>query len=251
MWVLGHQAIAMLRANMKARYRNSWAGFLWVLLNPILLFGAQSFVFHSILKINVPNYFLFLLSGLLPWLFITQSLEMTTNIFVSSGRLLKGFQIQPAVCLLAQILDNFFNFVVLFALMLTAAVILGHLPPARALLFAVPVLICLIGVVGLAWLLATLQVFYRDVKFVTSFVLNVSFFMTPIFYPENFVDPQYRWLLLLNPFRYFILPFRDLIEGASAAFITNCLVALTLSLALLVLAAANWRQRRNVAYFYI
>jgi ABC-type polysaccharide/polyol phosphate export permease len=251
MRALSHQTISMLRANMKARYRNSWAGFLWVLLNPLMLFGAQSFVFHSVLKLNVPNYFLFLLSGLLPWLFITQSLEMTTNIFVASGRLLKGFQIQPAVCLLAQILDNFINFLVLFMFMLTLAVILGHLPAMRAFLFVVPVVICLIGVIGMAWLLATLQVFYRDVKFVTSFVLNVSFFMTPIFYPENFVDPQYRWLLLLNPFRYFILPFRDLIDGAGAAFFTSCLWSLALSLAFLVLAAAYWRQRRNVAYFYI
>ena len=106
---------------------------------------------------------------------------------------------------------------VLFTALLLVAVFLGYIPGIRILLYALPVLICLLGVFGLAWLLATLQIFYRDVKFVTSFVLNVSFFMTPIFYPENFVDPEHRWLLQLNPFRYFLLPFRDLIEDASSA----------------------------------
>ena len=71
------QLISLTFANMKARYRKTLAGFIWVILNPIILYSVQSIVFRKILKIDVPDYSLFLMGGLLPWIFITNTLEMS------------------------------------------------------------------------------------------------------------------------------------------------------------------------------
>src|SRR4051812_48169864 len=64
------QAHALTLANLKTRYRNTSLGFLWVLLNPILIYGAQSYAFGRILKLDVSHYNLFLVTGLIPWIFI-------------------------------------------------------------------------------------------------------------------------------------------------------------------------------------
>ena len=75
--IFSRQLISLTLANMKARYRKTFAGFLWVILNPIILYSVQSVVFRKILKIELPDYSLFLLGGLLPWIFITSTLEMS------------------------------------------------------------------------------------------------------------------------------------------------------------------------------
>src|SRR6185437_11424777 len=95
--ILWRQSSAMLFANLKARYRKTIAGFIWVILNPLILYGTESFVFHGILRMDVSQYNVFLLSGLLPWTFITSCFQSCVNSYVSSGRLLKSFPVNPAV----------------------------------------------------------------------------------------------------------------------------------------------------------
>ena len=69
-------------SEMKGRYRNTWAGFIWVIINPILMFSVQALVFKHILRLNMERYYLFLLGGLLPWIFISSTLNMTCNAFI-------------------------------------------------------------------------------------------------------------------------------------------------------------------------
>ncbi len=92
-------------ASIKSRYRKTWAGFLWVILNPLLQFGVQSLVFKRFLKLDIPNYFLFLLGGLLPWIFFTSTVQMGTPIVVNQASLMKSFKINQWVILGALIYD--------------------------------------------------------------------------------------------------------------------------------------------------
>ena len=108
------QAYVLTVANLKTRYRNTSLGFLWVLLNPILIYGAQSYAFGRILKIDVSHYNLFLVTGLIPWIFITQSIEMTTSSILVSAPILKNMPIHPFVILISTVLDNLINFLSLF-----------------------------------------------------------------------------------------------------------------------------------------
>ena len=115
---LFRQSLKMTSANLKTRYRGTWSGALWVFLNPMLMFGAQSYAFHFILKINIDKYPLYLLTGLLPWTFITSSAEMSTSSLVANGRFLKSFPVSPVVIIFSQIVDNFINYVASFIVIL-------------------------------------------------------------------------------------------------------------------------------------
>ena len=101
-------------AEMKARYRNTVAGVLWVMLNPLFMFGVHALIFKHILKIDVSRYYVFLLSGLLPWLFINSALTQTVNCFISLRDALLSFQIHPLSLILSKCLDCFFNFLLPF-----------------------------------------------------------------------------------------------------------------------------------------
>src|SRR3954465_5069767 len=144
------QSRALTAANLKSRYRRTIAGFLWVVLNPLIQFGVQSAIFRHVLKIQVNNYLIFLLSGLLPWIFITQSMDMCTSLFVTSGNVLKSFRLNPLVLLTAQLLDNLLNFLAAFLIIFVALLFhMGGETHLNGLLFTpIAVLVLLTGVSG-------------------------------------------------------------------------------------------------------
>lgn len=246
-WV---QSRALTAANLKSRYRNTFAGFLWVVLNPLIVYGTQSYVFHTILKLQVDRYRLFLLSGLLPWIFITQSLEMCTSLYTSSARLLKSFPVHPLVYLAAQLFDNFVNFIAAFLLILLAVFIWDPVEPLRILLLPLPLVLLFGAVFGMAWMLATVQVFLRDTRFIITFALNLLFFLTPIFYPASFVPEEYRWIIRLNPVNHLIQPFRALIydELQLSSIVQSMLMSGMIATLSLSAAALFWSRKKNDVY---
>jgi lipopolysaccharide transport system permease protein len=243
------QARALTAANLKSRYRNTIAGFLWVVLSPLITYGAQSFVFHTILQLQVRNYHLFLLTGLLPWIFFQQSVEMCTSLYTSSSRLLKSLPVHPLVYLTAQLLDNLVNFFAVFFLLLLPATAFGQVDLTSLILLPIPIFFLLLGVFGICWLLAVLQVFLRDTRFIASFALNILFFLTPIFYPVEFVPEKFRWMVTLNPVNYLIQPFRGLLhEFNGGSFLREILSSAAVSLSLAAAGYLYWRVKRNEVY---
>lgn len=250
------QVGAVTGANLKARYRKTVAGFLWVVLNPLIMYTVQALVFKRFLKIDVRHYALFLASGLLPWAFLQQSLEMCTSLFVSSGRMLKSLQVNPLVLLLAQISDNLINFLATLVLILIPVCLLEHLSGwdrfEVLFLLPIPIFILACAAVGMSWLLATWQVFLRDTRFVVSFVLSVSYFLTPIFYPVSFVPPEFRVLIQINPLYRLIVPFQILMTDYDPnAFGISLFFASGIACGFLGLAALTWEKRRNDVYFNV
>lgn len=250
--VIFEQSLIMTISLMKARYRKTVAGFIWVLLNPIIMFGAQSLAFKKFLRLDIPNYHLFLTSNLIPWIFLVSNLQMCTAIFEEKRAILKSYQVNPIIFLLSQIMDNFFNFLCTFFLLLapllfvTAPTMMGVVH----LLIALPLL--LIGSSLISGLAAFLQVFYKDIKFVVQFLTGVIFFVTPIFYPIEFVPENYRFLIEFNIFYIFIRPINICLY--SFEFGTFWMAIGKLALASLVLSlflTYTWRRKRNEFYLYL
>jgi lipopolysaccharide transport system permease protein len=246
--VFADQAIALTAANMKSRYRDTLMGLLWVILNPLIMYGAQSLVFSKVLHVAIPHYALFLLLGLLPWLFINQSVQMTAALLVHSAAFLKAYNVHPLVLVAASVLDNFVNFFLSFLLILVPAAILSDIPSYRFLLLIGPAIFLGIFAMAACWLISILHVFYRDTAFVMNFILNVSFFLTPIFYSANMVDQKYHWLIQLNLIYLAIRPFQSLVYSSDVSFGISTLVAFGLAGGMAGLVALVWRWRKNELY---
>lgn len=237
-------------ASVKARYRRTFAGFIWVLLNPLLQFGVQSLVFKQFLRLEIHNYYLFLLGGLLPWIFITSTLSMGTPIFVTQSHLLRSFKISPMVIIASQILDNFINFLASVFLILTPIYLFSEHPLLN--IFAIPIAIIplLLTTTALTITLAILNVFYRDINFVIGFILSILFFLTPVFYPRHYVPEHLRWIIDWNFLVYIIEPFRTLFLAPSwGEFLFSVAKGVGVSIIVIIVAWWTWR-RRQVAFYY-
>jgi lipopolysaccharide transport system permease protein len=248
--MLFNQALALTRANLKSRYRNSFSGFIWVVLNPLLMFTAQSYAFHFILKIDVHNYPLFLMTGLLPWLFLSQTLEMSAPSLLWQGQILKSFKLNPLVFILAQVVDNGINFLAAFILALFGLSFLENFEFWHLLFLPIALLPLLLSTLSLAWFMAGAQILLRDLRFVMTFILSISYFLTPIFYPIDLIPEEFKWIVKINPLYYLITPFREMIQSPlSQNFVTSIAIAFAISLVLFLISYFFWRWKKNVIYF--
>lgn len=196
---------------MRSKYRKTLAGFVWVIAYPIISFVVQAAVFDKILKLNISNYPLFLLSGLLPWVFISQSVISHASSLVHSREVLLTFKVHPSYIVGANILDNFFNYLVATVILMAVLAGLGMMAitPLQLLLFLVSTLVLLVFSFLLTMMISFLHVFYRDIQFVSTFLLGLAFFVTPIFYSRDYLEASFPWILKINIFYPFIALFQN------------------------------------------
>lgn len=239
-------------ADMKGRYRNTFAGFLWVMFNPLIMFAVHSIVFKHILKLDIDRYFVFLLAGLLPWVFMTSTIQATANTFVTMRDVLMSFQINPLSLLLSKLLDNFINFIIPFFCLFFFVFYNEGIPLRGILYLPINLFLMLFMTLSLNILVSTLQVFYRDIQYVIQFGFSILYFLTPIFYPESLVPLDYRWIMQINPFYAVIKPFQNSLWNFNQGQLHESIFAAAVFVGIVSIASyLTWTRKRNELYLYI
>ena len=207
--------------DLKVRYRNSVLGVLWSLLNPLLMTLVFTVVFTLMIPSDIDKYPVFFMCGFLPWSYLSASVMGATGSIVSNAHLIKKVYFPREILPVSEVLANLVNFllalVVLFGML---AVFRVKLTPA-VLMLPLIILAQTMFVMGLALLLATANVFYRDTQHILEIVMQAWFFLTPVFYPIT-VLPQSQqvlgmtvniqlWSRRLNPMASLIASYRDVL----------------------------------------
>jgi ABC-type polysaccharide/polyol phosphate export permease len=218
----------LVARELKARYRGSALGFVWSLLNPLLLLGVYSFVFGYVFVQGraelVDPYALFLITGLFPWVWVSTSLvEGTVSLSANAGLIRKAVfpvELLPIVPVLANLVHFLLALPVLAAALAIGRYLGKPVSGLEALLLPLVVAVQLPLVSGLALGLAALNVHFKDVRDLLINLLQLLFFMTPILYPLEWVEfpalaALIRWA---NPFTPFTLAYQELLfRGALPA----------------------------------
>jgi ABC-type polysaccharide/polyol phosphate export permease len=207
---------------LKVRYKNSVLGFLWSLLNPL----AMMLVFTIVFGVLWPNgdiekYPLFLLCGLLPWQFFSNSVMSSINSIVGNGNLVKKVYFPREVLPIATVLANLVNFLLAFVVLFGVLIVFRANFSPWLWMLPVVILIQTCFTLGIAFFLSTINVFYRDTMMIMDVVMLAWFFLTPIFYTIEFVPAVLelggltldvrRLLYILNPMASIINMYRDLL----------------------------------------
>jgi lipopolysaccharide transport system permease protein len=237
---------ALVWRDIKARYRGSVLGYLWTLLNPMLLLGVYSLVFTKYTRaVDLPHYPVFLFVGILPWLWLSSAIASGANAIIGGASLITRVCIPPQVLPAVTVLSTAVNFGLALPLALGAAAAVGLAPAASLLLLPVVVVLELLFLYAIALSVSALSVRFRDVGFLLQSVLTMWFFMTPVAYPIASVPYPYRDLLMANPASPLFLTFQDIV------FFRRDVSPLTLGLALLwtatllVLGVRVFESRRD------
>jgi len=211
------QLVAMLVVReLKVRYKRSVLGLLWTMLNPLLLMVVYTVVFATIMRTAERNFAIFVLSGLLPWLFFSVSLVQGLNSIIANQELIRKIRIPQAVFPLSVVGSNLVNFTLsLLPLLLLMAVLRQPISPAL-LFLPLAMLILAIFTTGATLLLATFTVFFRDVRHLTEVLLQMLLYLSPVFYDLQVLPQRDVWwfralqlVLRLNPLSYLFALVRD------------------------------------------
>src|SRR5689334_20377078 len=174
-WALGLK-------ELRVRYKRSALGFLWSLLNPLLMMIILTVVFSTISRLPIKQYAVFLISALLPWTFFSQALSYGVESIVGNGELLKKVYIDKSVFPAAAVLSNIINFILsMIPLLLLLAVMRFPLYWTWAYL-PVAVLILVLFATGCCFFVAAANVFFRDVSHILQIILSAWFYFSPIIY---------------------------------------------------------------------
>ena len=232
---------------IKQRYKRSVLGFAWTMLNPLLTMIILSVVFSAVFGTLVPNYPLFVIIGLLAWnLFSLGSTQGLASV-ADSGALIRKVALPKEMFPLAAVAANLVNF--LFSLIPLLLMILALRVHITWAALWVPVGVVLIGLftLGIALALATLNVFFRDVRYFYEAGLLAWFYGTPIFYPIDVLSPRARAVLQWNPLYVLVDVFRTPIYAGTAPSTGNVVTAAVEAIGMLLLGW--WIFRRYQARF--
>lgn len=239
-------------SEMKGRYRNTWAGFLWVIINPIMMFSVHALVFKHILKIDIDRYYVFLLGGLLPWIFVSSTLSMTSHTFITAREVLLSFQISPVALMGSKVIDNFINFLAPFFILFIVLSFQEDFETAGLLTVPLSMVLVFISTYAIAVFVAVLQVYLRDVQYILNFGLSLLYFLTPIFYPKEMVPKNLAWIVDINPIYAIIRPLQIALYDFNAKDLNEALLTSFVVTILVVIGATLfWRSKRNELYLYI
>jgi lipopolysaccharide transport system permease protein len=206
------QLIALLVVReLKVRYKRSIFGLLWTMLNPLLLMVVYTVVFATIMKAPQRNFAIFLLSGLLPWLFFSISVLQGLNSILANQELIRKVRVPQAVFPLSVVGSNLVNFTLsLVPLVLLMAVLRQPFTPAL-LFLPVGILILTVFTSGVTLLFATFTVFFRDVRHLAEVALQMLMYLSPVFYDLQMLGQRdawwfhaFRFLLKVNPLWYLL-----------------------------------------------
>jgi lipopolysaccharide transport system permease protein len=222
----------LVRRELRQKYQGSVLGVAWYLVNPLVLMAAYWFLFDVVLEtFSYEDYPLFLLCGLVVWIFFSQSLLQASGSLLEQGALIRKARFTREVIPAAVVSVQGMTFlVVLLLLAVVTVAIRGTLEPALLLL---PVVLACLGlfVLGLALAVSVLHAFFRDVAPILGAALLPWFFLSPIFFGIDQVtdNATYRFVLeWLNPVAPYIVAVRDLLyagEVPSAAVFAYIVVA--------------------------
>jgi lipopolysaccharide transport system permease protein len=207
---------SLVARELKARYRGSVLGFFWSFVNPLLLLSIYTFVFAYILQNNEEKtkpYSVFMFCGLLPWTWFSASLLEASGSLISGGNLIKKVLFPAEVLPIVSVLSNMVHFFLGLLILVGFMIGTGHYPdPGDLIFFPLAVIIQLVFTLGLALILSSLTVHFRDIRDLLANLLTFWFFATPIIYFYRMPSvAHFQWLFNLNPFFHLSVSYQEIL----------------------------------------
>ncbi len=200
----------LVARDLKTKYRGSFFGIFWSLLNPLLLMVVYTLVFSVIVRVNIHPYAVFLLTGLVPWNAFAQSLQTATTSVLDNAAIVRKVYFPLQLLPLSAVLAISVNFGINLALLLVLTLIFHTHLAFTMLLLPVLVLVQIVFTFGLGSMLAAIQVYFRDVQYFLGILITAWFFLTPVVYSLDLVPGKLRTLLVINPMSWDITSFQDI-----------------------------------------
>jgi ABC-type polysaccharide/polyol phosphate export permease len=242
---------ALAMKELHVRYKRSALGFLWSLLNPLMTMVILTLVFSTVMASGISHYSIFLISALLPWTFLSQSLSYAVESIVSNSDLLKKIYVPKSVFPVAAIVSNLVNFLLSLIPLALLLVVLRFPFHRTLLLLPIPLAGLVLFALGFGFFCAAANVYFRDVAHILQIVIQAWFYMSPIIYSLDLVPRRFRLLFRLNPMVYILNEFRMSIYWGKLPTAQSVGMSLAVGLVAVFLGYSFFRRVEDSLVYYL
>ena len=206
------------------RYKQTWAGFLWAVIRPLVQIVIFGFLSQFIERSN--NYgdkFLFVASGVIIWQLISTAITDTSNSLINNANILTKVYFPKILLPASSLLVCLVDFVIALVIFLIMFFVLKGMPGYEIIFLPFVLIYAIVFCFAIGLFFATLNVKYRDIKFLLPFIMQIGFYVSPVFLSTEFFMklhvPQFlKYLFLLNPLVGIIDGFRFCFFGGAAIY---------------------------------
>ncbi len=244
---------ALVRRDVTGKYKGSVFGLVWSIVEPVVLLGIYTLVFGGLFQLRLPYdtsisaYALYIFSGIVVWLAISDGINRCTTVIVDHVSMVKKVIFPAEILPLQVILSAIIHQLIGLAVLGAGLIVLGKGVFWTWLLFPLLLLPQFLITAGIGWLAASVGVFIRDIRQAVTLGLVCWMFLTPIFYPEELVrtafEGRFSFWLTLNPAAALLHNYRRVfLDGAAPDWLMYCYLT---GVGLVVFTAGWWWFKRT------
>jgi lipopolysaccharide transport system permease protein len=210
----------LTQKEMKVRYRSTFFGYMWSIAHPLAFAFVFFMAFKVVMRIQMEGYAVFLISGLFPWQWLSNSVNASPMIFLDNAALIKKVKLPRNILPLATVLQDMIHFLLSIPV-IVLFLFIYHKSLSFSWLYGIPLLLIiqLLMTYGLALMIASINLFVRDLERLAVIGTSLLFYFTPIIYPETMIPARYKTLVLFaNPLSSLMISWRNLFLNGTLEF---------------------------------
>lgn len=230
--------------DIKIRYKQTVLGAFWAILQPLLTMVIFSLFFGKLAQVpsdGIP-YPIFSYSALVPWTFFANGLLQASNILVNNANMVKKIYFPRLIMPVSSVLAGIVDFVLAFAVMLLMMFYYRIYPTANIVWLPLFLLLALVTSLGTSFWFSAMNAQFRDIRYITPFVIQAWMFLTPIVYPSSLIPEPWRTIYGINPMAGVVEGFRWALLGTDTEPGLMTIVSAVVATFLLVSGAFYFRR---------
>ena len=241
----------LVSRDFKNKYRRSYLGILWSLLNPLLMMIIVSAVFSFVFRFQIQNFQVYLILGQFIFNFFSEATQVSLQTVCGNAQLIKKVYLPKYIFPLSKTVFSFINS--LISLIAVVLVMFYYRVPLTVNVLYLPILFItyFMFTLGVGLTLSALTVFLRDTQYLYGLVITALGYLTPIFYPIDSLAPWMQYLIKLNPLYHYLSFFRTVMLYGSAPSISSVLVCVGLGLSVFLFGLSFFFKKQNRFILYI
>lgn len=238
--------------DIKLKYRRSFLGYLWSVLNPLFVMIIMVIVFTTMFQSDIPNFPLYLLCGQILFNYMSEATSAAITSVIDSSGLLKKIYVPKYIFTVSKVTSTLITMLLSLLALILVAIFTRTPITAAYFLIVVPLLELYVFSLGLGLFLAQAAVFFRDIRYIYSVLLTGWTYLTPIFYPVSLLDGTVKYVVTrLNPMYYYIDQFRCLVMYGKMPAAESFLYASAAAVVMLLLGMWSFCKNQDRFILYI
>ena len=200
-----------VKKDIRGKYKGSFLGVLWSFINPLLSVVVYAIVFHYIMRFSIDHYLIYLISGIIPWTFFTNSVTAGLNSVLFNADIIKKVYFPRVILPISGVTSCLVNFSISCIIVVLFALFSGIGVSFYLLLLPLVALVQYIFTLGIAFIISAVEIYVRDIEHIIAFFISMLFYVTPILYTPSYVPDKFSWILKINPLAYIIEAYHSII----------------------------------------